>query len=467
MPVAPSEVEARPIEFVRGLGLGGALALTIGSIVGTGIFLAPSDVARAVPHAGLVLLACIASGLLTIAGALTYAELGVLFPRAGGIYHFLKEAYGSRWGFLYGWIAFLVIMSGGIAAIAIGFATYLGAFLPWASPENVFFTTSIAGHAWSVGGTQIAAVAAILVVTAVNHVGLGPGARVQQVLVVATLVAILAVVVAAWTRSPAAGAAPLPIEAAPAPWSIAGFGVAMVAMLWTYDGWYGLTISAGELRNPSRDLPRGLAGGTFVVLVLYTLLIAAMLRALHVEGLAASARPAEAAANAFFGSTGGRLMSAIALVAALGCLASTVLYASRLYTPLASDGLFFRSLGLIHPRWRTPVRSLWAQSGWAAILALTGTYGSLYTYATCAVVLFHVATAAAVFVLRRRHPDAPRPYRVFGYPVVPALFIVACALLVVNTFRTSPVESGAGLALLLLGLPMHDLWKRRNRSRVP
>ena len=243
---------------------------------------------------------------------------------------------------------------------------------------------------------------------------------------------------------------------------LAGLSSAMVAALWTYDGWYALTLSAGEVRDPARNLPRGLVGGTAAVVGLYLLVNLAYLEALPVDRLARTTNVAEAAAETLLGPAGGRVVAATIAVSMLGCLAATILYAARLYVPMAEDGVFFRAAGHVDPARRTPTGALWMQGGWSALLALTGGYRSLYTWATFAVVLFHVAGAAAFFVLRRTRPDAPRPYRAWGYPVVPALFLLSCLALVGATLAESPVESGLGLLVVASGISAW-LWWRRSR----
>jgi APA family basic amino acid/polyamine antiporter len=449
--------------LVRGLGTWDAALLTIGSVVGTGIFLTTGDMARVLPDPVLILWVWAAGGLLTLAGALTYAELGVLFPRAGGLYHYLREAYGPLPGFLYGWIAFLVIMSGGIAAIAIAFGQYLASFVP--SLAVTLWTLPLPwGSPLEITGVQLAAVSAIVLLTGVNHLGLEEGTWVQNALTILKVGSILAfgalgllAPMAERVAVSGGGAPSLPGGGA----LLVAFGTAMIAALWTYDGWYGLTCSAGEVRDPARSLPRGLILGTAAVIGLYLLLNLAYVRALPIAELAAAPRVGEAAAAALFGPGGARLVSLAVLVSAFGCLSATILYSSRIYLPMAADGLFFRSLAVVHPRFRTPVRCLWAQSGWAALLTLSGTYAQLYTYVVFSSILFHVATAAAVFVFRRRRPELPRPYRTWGYPVVPALFIAACVLLLGNTLAASPAESLLGLGLLVLGLPAYFLFRRR------
>ncbi|HEX2224600.1 MAG TPA: APC family permease [Thermoanaerobaculia bacterium] len=466
-PAPAGESSPPATRLVRGLGAWDGTLLTIGSVVGTGIFLTTSDMARTLPHAGLILLVWAAGGLLTLAGALTYAELGVLFPRAGGLYHYVKEAYGPLWGFLYGWTAFLVIMSGGIAALAVAFGEYLGSFLPFFSTGNVLLSQPFGGWTWTVGGGQLAAALAILALTAVNHAGLREGAGVQSFLTVLKVGAIVAFGVLGLAVVPAPAS---PALLAPAPVSggalLTAFGIAMIAALWTYDGWYGLTCSAGEVRDPGRNLPLGLIGGTLVVMALYLLINLAYLRALPLPALAEASRVGEAAAAALFGPWGARLVSAAVLVSTFGCLSATLLYSSRIYLPMAADGLFFRSLAEVHPRFRTPVRSLWAQSAWSLLLVFSGTYEQLYTYVVFASVLFHAATAASVFVFRRRLPDASRPYRTWGYPAVPALFLLACLLLIGNTLLERPVESLLGLGLVALGVPAYA-WFRRGAHPSP
>lgn len=448
--------------LVRGLGVWDAALLTIGSVLGTGIFITTGDMARVLPDPWLILLVWAAGGLLTLAGALTYAELGVLFPRAGGMYHYVKEAYGPLWGFLYGWMAFLVIMSGGIAALAVAFGEYLGSFLPFFSTRNVLLSLPLGGWTWSVSGGQIAAVLAILVLTGINHVGLKEGVWVQNALTVLKIGSILAFgLLGLLAPAPAASALTEPSPGVPTG-LLAAFGVAMIAALWTYDGWYGLTCSAGEVRDPARTLPRGLILGSLAILGLYLLLNLAYVRALPIAAMAETPRIGETAAVALFGPGAARLVSLAVLISTFGCISATILYSSRIYLPMAEDGLFFRSLAEVHPRYRTPVRCLWAQSAWAVLLALSGTYEQLYTYVVFASVVFHAATAAAVFVFRRRAPDLPRPYRTWGYPVVPALFILACLLLVGNTLVEKPVESLLGVGLLVLGLPAFLVFRGRS-----
>lgn len=436
--------------------------LTIGSVLGTGIFLTAGDVARALPHPGMILLCWLGGGLLTLAGALTYAELGVLYPRTGGQYHFLKEAYGPLWGFLYGWTAFLVIMSGGIAALAVGFAEYLGAFVPFFSTRNVILTLPLGSREWSVSGGQVGGAAAIVLISVVNCLGLRAGASVQNVVTIAKIGSVLGLV--AFGLLVPATAAPDLFAPLPGGTLLASLGIAIIPVLWSFDGWYAVTAVGGEMRRPERSLPLGLIAGTAAVTLLYILLNLVYLRALPVTEMGKTARIGEAAAIALFGPAGGRLISAAILISAFGCLSATILYAARIYLPMAQDGVFFPRLSRIHPRYLTPTACIMAQCVWSTILTFSGTYDQLYTYVMFAVVLFHAATGAAVLVLRRTRPAAPRPYRAWGYPFVPLAFIAASSLLVANTLVARPVESLVGLLIVLLGLPVYAFSLRRKRE---
>jgi APA family basic amino acid/polyamine antiporter len=395
---------------------------------------------------------------VTLAGALTYGELGGLFPEAGGQYVYLREAYGRFWAFLFGWAAFFVIMSGGNAAIAVGFGEYLGSFLPAFSSAHVLVSAAIGPWTWRLTGAQVAGALAIALLTAVNLAGVREGALVQNLVTVVKIGSIVAL-----AGIGLVAAAPVePHYAAPLPAGLlAGLGVAMVAVLWSFDGWYAVTNLGGEMKRPDRDLPRGLALGTAVVTALYVLANVFYVRALPLPELGRTTRVGEAAAGALFGPMGARLAAAAVLVSAFGCLAANVLYTARIYVPMARDGVFFHMLGRIHPRHRIPSASLVAHGGWSVVLALSGTFTQLYAYVIALAVVFHVATGAAVFVLRRTRPHATRPYRAWGYPVVPALFVLTSLLLAVGTIVSRPVQSLAGLGVLALGIPAYLWWSRR------
>jgi APA family basic amino acid/polyamine antiporter len=461
-PAAPPESH----DLVRGLTTWDAILITVGSIVGTGIFITTADIARVVPHGGVILVLWVAGGLLTLAGALTYGELGAMFPRAGGQYHFLKEAYGPLWGFLFGWASFLVIMSGGIAALAVGFGQYLGAFLPVFSTTHVLLLVPLGPLTWSLNGAQLAGAGAIALLSAVNYVGLREGARLQNALTAVKIGSLLAIgvlglMIGGRPLAPELGAA-LPAGGGLLP----AMGVGMIAVLWTFDGWYNLTFSAGEIRDPERSLPRGLVLGTSAVTLLYLLVNTAYLRALPVGAMAATDRIGETAATALLGPVGGRLIVAAVLISTFGCIASTILCCSRIYLAMAQEGVFFRTAAVIHQRYRTPGVSIATQGAWAMVLALSGTYAQLYTYVVFAALIFHAMTGSAVLVLRSTRPDAARPYRVWGYPWVPVLFVVATLAVVANTVVEQPRESLLGLLLVVMGVPVYSFLKRRVPERV-
>lgn len=462
-----------PVTLERRLTTRDATLLTIGAVVGSGIFLTTSDIAAHLPHAGWIVLVWVAGGLLSLTGALTYAELGAMYPRAGGMYHYVKEAYGPLWGFLFGWAAFWVIMSGGNAALAVGFGKYFGGFFPWFSVDHVLWSVPLGSFAWKVNGAQAAGAIAIVALTAINVRGLKAGAGTQNALTWLKAGAIAFLIVAGFVFTAKVDPVWLgPIEAAgaaPAALPMSGsvillaFGAAMVGALWTYDGWYGATFSTGEMKDPAKSLPRGLIYGTIAVTLLYVAVNVVYARAMTPQQMAGSARIGEDAAAVFAGPTAAKGVALAIVLSTLGCLASTILYASRIYGPMAEDGLFFKGLAKIDPRTHVPVRSLWAQAAWSVVLTLSGTYEQLYTYVIFAGLLFHVATAAAVFVLRRTRSHLERPYRVWGYPVTPILFIGASLLLVGNTLASSPVESLVGLGILAAGLPAYLFWRRGAR----
>jgi basic amino acid/polyamine antiporter, APA family len=442
----------------RALGAWDGASITIGAVLGTAIFLTPSDIARTLPHAGLILSVWVAGGLLTLAGALTYAEMGAMFPRAGGMYHFLKEAYGPLAGFLFGWASFLVVMSGGVAALGAGFGEYLGGFLPFFSTRHILFALPVAGWSWTVSGGQLAGLLAIAILTAVNLPGVEEGAWVQNLV---TIVKVGSLAFLAGVGLFAKATARPDFTAALPGGFLAAFGVAMIAVLWAYDGWYCFALSAGEVHDPGRNIPRGLILGTIALILIYGVTNVVYLRALSLPAMAGTERVAEAAVRTLFGPAAARLASLAILISIFGCLSANILTCSRIYQPMAADGLFFRALARIHPRSHVPAASLVAQGIWSSVLVLSGTFEQLYTYVIFIEVLFFALTGAALYVLRRKLPDAPRPYRTWGYPWVPALFVAASTVLMVNTLREKPVQSLWGLGLLVLGLPAYLMWRRR------
>ncbi len=457
----PSPGEEPRLE--RALSTTDAILVTVGATLGTGIFLTTSEIAKAVPDPRGILLLWVGGGILALAGALTYAELGAMFPRAGGQYHYLKEAYGPLSGFLYGWGAFFVMMTGGIAVLAVGFGEYLGAFLPFFSSAHRLWSVPIGSFVWTATGAQLAGAIAIAGLTAINYAGVRAGTRFQNAITAAKILSLVLLGVVGLFLPARPGA--FAHTGSLFPTGFAAAGVGMIAVLWTYDGWYGATFLAGEMRKPEKSLPIGLIVGTAAVTGIYLLVNVVYLRALPVAVLAKTPRVAEASALALFGPGGGRLMTALVLISIFGCLATTVLYCARIYLPMSRDGLFFEALGRVHPKHHTPGASLIAQGAWGIALTFSGTYEQLYTYVIFAIFLFHAVTGVAVIVLRRSRPDEPRPFRVPGYPWIPLVFVAVCLVFVGNTLLEKPVESVIGLGILVAGLPAYLWWRRTGAAR--
>lgn len=449
--------------LVRALSTWDVSLITIGMIVGSAIFIAASIVPREMPQPALLIGLWCLGGLLSLAGVTTYAELGTMFPEAGGQYHFLKEAYGPLYGFLFGWTSFLVIQSGSIAYLAVASADCLGAFIPFFRSSHQVASIPLGITTLSVSGSQIGAAIGITWLSAVNYRGLRQGAFFQNAVTVIKVISLVALVVFGLGVRPAVET---PWHAAlPEHGLIHGFGVAMIGVLWCYDGWYQATFCAGEIRDPGRNLPRGMLIGTIVTTVLYLLVNVVYLRALSPVELGQSAAIGEAAAAALFGPTFAALVTLAVFIAVFGCLSSNVLTAARIYLPMAQDGLFFASLAKIHPIYRTPAACIVAQGVWSIVLALSGSYEQLGVYVIFAVFLFHSATGAALFVLRRTRPHWPRAYRAWAYPWTPLVFILTSLAFVANTLMVRPIESLWGLLLMALGLPAYLWWRARSATR--
>ncbi len=456
-----SKVDAAP-ELRRELSLLDSTLLAIGVMVGSGIFMTTGIMAVDLPSGGALLAAWAVAGVLTLAGALTIAELGAALPAAGGQYVYLREAYGPLPAFLFGWLTLLVFQPGSIAAVAVGFAAFLGYFAPVLGTENVLYRTSLGSHPFVLSAGQIVAALTILGLTGLNSRGLRLGSNVMNVFAFLKLATLAAFVVLGFTLG-SGGLSASEASSAPAGFTIAGFGVAVVAALWAYDGWINLTFSAGEIRDPSRNFPRALILSTAIVTAGYLLVNAVYVHALPISEMQGVTRIAEKAATVLFGSFAAGLIAAAIAVATFGSTHGTMLTGARVYYAMAKDGLFFESAAAVHPRFGTPHVSLWWQGLWSALVALSGTYDQLFNYAMFAAILMYAAATAAVFTLRRKRPELPRPYRTWGYPVVPVLYLVALFLLAVTSLRERPVESMAGLVLLATGVPVYGLWRRKQR----
>jgi APA family basic amino acid/polyamine antiporter len=459
---------SRPrLELVRQLGLFDSTMVMVGIVIGSGIFVTTGIMAKTLPSAGWILLAWITGGLLTMAGALTYAELGAALPDAGGQYVYLREAYGSMAGFLFGWILFLVYMTGGIAGLALAFAEYFGRLFPDLSVQSTLFSTSI--KIWGgvtlpfrLSAGQLVGVAVIVILSGINYVGVSFGKSVQNLLTTLKIGVMLVLITLGFSM----GKGTFPTLKLWSPdWEfgplIIGFGVALVAVTWAFDGWNNVNFVAGEIKNPRRNLPLALILGTLLTTVLYVLTNLVYLYALPVREMTGVVRIAEHATSALFGTSTGVLISTVVLVSVFGSLNGSILTGPRVYYAMARDGLFFRRAEQVHPRFRTPGFAVVIQAVWASLLTLVGTFEQIFTFAMFMAILFWIGAAAAVFTLRKKRPDLPRPYKTWGYPVVPAVFILASAGILLNTLLEKPVEALAGIGLTLTGIPVYFFWRRK------
>jgi APA family basic amino acid/polyamine antiporter len=454
--------------FLRRLGLLDTSFLVIGAVVGSGIFMTPGLIAAGLPSPGLLLTVWLAGGLVTLCGALSFAELGAMFPQAGGQYIYLREAYGASAAFLFGWAFFGFIMCGGLAALAVAFAEFLGVFLPALSTGHILLRIGGPGLSYSLSAGQVVAAAAILGLTFLNTFGIRSGTTVQNVLTVVRLGIVAGLVglgVLFGTKTGGANFHPLFPPGPGFPAVLKPFGLALVAVFWTYDGWYSVNCTAEEIRDPERTIPRGLALGVVTVTVVYVLVNFVYLLALPFEKIKGVVRVGELAASALFGGGGAALFAALIMVSVFGCLNANILFGARVFYAMARDGAFFRSMGRLGRRSRVPAGALWGQAVWSAILCLSGTYQSLYEYMVFALLLFFAATGLAVFVLRRRMPGKARPYRTWGYPVVPLLFILMCLAVFLSIVISQPFKSLAGAGLLLAGWPAYFIWRRHAEGR--
>jgi basic amino acid/polyamine antiporter, APA family len=439
---APSESQ-QPHELLRALGLSDAIMLVVGTIIGSGVFLVSADIARAVHGAGPLLAVWVVGGFFTLLGAMSLAELGAAIPHAGGLYTYIGRAWGPMAGFLCGWMLFTVATSGSIATLAAALPIYAGGFVT---------LTPLEGKALGI--------AAIAFFTAVNLFGVRHGSIAQNVLTALKVGGLIAMVGAIFLLpspprpSPAAVAIPGPVSAA-------AIGTALVAVLWAYEGWHDVTFIAGEMRAPQRDFPRGLVGGTAIVIALYLAANLAYLHVLTPAEIASSERVALEAIRRVAGETGGRLLTAAILCSILGAMNALVLAGPRAYFQMARDGLLFRRFGQVHPRWRTPADAILLQGIWSSLLVVfIGGFSQLFTYVIFGGWIFYALAVLGVPILRRKEPDLPRPFRVPGYPVLPFLFAAGAAYLVVNTLVTTPRESLIGLGFIALGIPLYLLRRK-------
>jgi APA family basic amino acid/polyamine antiporter len=491
-------------ELVKGLGLTSATTLVMGSMIGSGIFIVSAEIAREVNSPGLLIMAWVVTGFMTIVGALSYGELAAMMPKAGGQYVYLRESLGPLWGFLYGWTLFLVIQTGTVAAVGVAFGKFLGYFFPSIAADNWIL------HLWKVPpihvgpmvlgnmdvglNTQnLCGIVIVVFLSVLNIFGLKLGAAVQNIFTIAKVSALAALVLAGIfvARNPQAIAANFHDfwrlgAAHSASGTLAGpfvgiltiLAVAQVGSLFSADAWNNVTFTAGEVQNPKRNLPLSLAMGTGVVILLY--IAANFIYLMHLplignpqgtdvvaRGIqyATADRVGTAALQQMFGSSGAGLMAIAILISTFGCCNGLILAGARVYYAMAKDNLFFKATGAVHPKYHTPKNALIVQGIWTCILCLSGTYGQLLDYIIFAVLVFYILTIAGLFVLRRTRPDAERPYRAVGYPILPAIYIVMALFIDVVLLVYKPQYTWPGLIIVLLGIPVYLIWSRRTAAQ--
>jgi APA family basic amino acid/polyamine antiporter len=494
-------------ELVKGLGLTSATMLVIGSMIGSGIFIVSAEISRETASPALLIGAWLITGFLTIVGALTYGELAAMMPRAGGQYVYLRESLGPLWGFLYGWTLFLVIQTGTIAAVGVAFGKFLGIFWPavsssnwivhlWKVPKFAVGPMMLGGMDVGLNTQNLAAILVVIALSIINIFGVKTGAFIQNIFTAAKVSALLGLVVFGiflgrnaqaiaanfganfWNNSAlgalhevgGAGASVLVS-------TLTVLAIAQVGSLFSADAWNNVTFTAGEVRNPSRNLPLSLALGTGVVIALYIACNFIYLSALPLVGsptgatlldrgiqYASEDRVATAVMTQMFSSMGGSLMAVAIMISGFGCCNGLILSGARVYYAMAKDGLFFRSVARLHPGYKTPAVSLMVQMVWTCVLCISGSYGQLLDYIIFAVLVFYVLTIFGLFVLRRTRPEAERPYKAVGYPILPAIYIVMALFIDVVLLRYKPQYTWPGLFIVLLGIPVYYIWRPRTQT---
>jgi basic amino acid/polyamine antiporter, APA family len=477
MPVTVSApLAAGNAGLVRGLGLMAAAAVVIGDVIGTGVFLKARVMTCNVGTPGLVVTVWVVAGLLSLAGALTYAELAAMMPRAGGEYVFIRQAYGSLLSFLYGWTRFFVASTGAIASLAAGFAIFINVLTGGALQAHGF-TFDLFGYHPLVTGQQGVAIAAVLLVTIVNCTTVAVSGRIAFILTVFKIALVLGIGLGAmlladgsWAHFALSneGGACEGVAAA-ARGGMAGFGAAMLGAMWAYNGWNEVTYVAEEVKDPRRNLPLALIGGIGVIASLYIFVNVAyfyVLTPTEVAAVPASSAVATEVITRILGSGAAILMAGVLAMSIFGALQIATLVCARVPYAMARDGMFFRGLARVSHTTHVPIRALVAQGAWAVILVLSGSYDTLTDYATFSILIFVALGAGSVFVFRRQLPDADRAYRTWGYPFVPALFLLVVGWLLVNTVLTTPGRAVAGLVLMAVGLPFFWYWTRVDKPSM-
>jgi len=451
-------------KLIHGLSLLDSVLLLASGIIGSGIFLTAKEVAGNTRSPLLFLSIWVIGGVITMLACFAFAEMGAMFPEAGGQYIYLREAYGEFVAFLYGWMIFTVSVGGTIAALGAGFSQYLGKVFPVLDAQlpvfSVYHFTLTRGH--------LVAVVAIAFQTMVNIYGVRRGAVLQNIATWAKFGAIGMFVVLglAWGKGSWSHYSSSLPSSPGGPSLMTGIGVALIAVFWAYDGWVYITWVAGEIKDPQRNLPRSLITGVTIVGILYLVINAVYLYALPMTRIASDEAVAQTAAVSMFSGSVARWLALMIAVSCFGAMATGIMTGARVNYAMAEDGVFFRAFARVSPRWRTPAFSLALQGIWACALALSGGFEALFTYVMFMMVLSYVLTVAALFVLRRKMPDAPRPYRCTGYPWLPLLYVILGSIWAVNAAVEKTTETGIGTGIVLLGIPFYFYWKRQKTDGV-
>jgi basic amino acid/polyamine antiporter, APA family len=447
-----SDAQRLQVELPRILGLRDLVLLVIGTVIGSGIFLVPGDILKPLGSSvGLAMMVWLTGGVLSLLGALTYGELSAMKPHAGGLYIYLRDCFGPFVAFLFGWTLFFVISSGSVATLAVAFSNYLGEFLP--------LTPATA---------KLVSVAVIGVIAVINVRGTRQSANIQSLATALKVLAILAMGTALlWLGKNPVHLAAGPQSASSTGSLFSGFGLAMISVLWAYEGWQYATFSAGETLNAKRDYPLAFLIGSAALIFIYLFANVGYLAAIGAQGAVRSNRVAATAVAEVIHPAAAKLVTVTILISIFSAAHSVILTSPRVYYAMAKDGLFFKRLAGVHRSFGTPSFAVIAAAAWSAVLAATGTFQQLLTYVIFIGWMFYALAAASVFVYRRRHPNADRPYRVPGYPFTPLLFIAAAVALVLNTIVTQPQRAAVGLGIVLLGAPAYAIWRRRTAIATP
>ena len=468
-------MQTQHTQLIRGLGLIAAISVNVANIIGTGVFLKARVMTCNVGTPSKALIVWVIAGCLSLAGALTYAELLAMMPRAAGEYGIIRDAYGRPLGFVYGWAQFLIARTASAAALAVGFAIFLNDLLGGVL-RHTYFEFTIGGHLVSFGRLQLVALSAIVVTTLINCAAVRVSGGVASVLTGMKLVLLLGIGFGAffysdgnWAHLAMANTGGTCEGVAITTGGMAGFAAAMLGALWAYDGWNNITFLAGEVKNPGRNLPLALIGGGLVVMALYLFVNVSYFHVLSPTAIAsvpASSSVAAEVVGRLLGAGAVTLMAAAMMTSSFGALHASLLATARIPYALAKDGLIIKSLAHVSPRTHVPVRALIVQAVWACVVAMSGSYDTITDYAIFALTLFYILVAGSIFLFRNRLPDAERPYRTWGYPVVPVVFLIVSSWVIVMTIVSSPRQSAIGLGLILLGLPVYWLLQRRPQKRT-